>query len=560
MTTLPTLVRVSVLGICLTQLVYGQQSVSAGIYAGSQPDSCGYGILESSIFPNGHLATLISSSPLNTGLAQGGCGACVQVTCTDPTAGVCPSPSPVRVQIIDQSSQGLQLSSADMAVLSPRGNSLGHVGASIQQVSCGATGSLIVRLVQLTATANGYIKLALLNVAGSGAASAVGLAPTGTQNWAHLKNNYGAVWEGSTPAAPPLDMQITSNGQTLTLSGIILASTVPGDLPAAEQFTSTLLSGSPSANMTATSPAVALSPNLTASPAASPNLTAASPNLTASPAASPGLTISPAASPNISMTPQATPASSASAQQSPSVNMSPSTQSPGGSRTATPVATQSPSAASTQPLAATTPQGTLFNLAAEANQGPCKTIFQVLSASPDLTTWVNLIQSQGLQNNLNGTGQGITMFAPINDAFSEPLLANIQGLDGAKSLSDLAGSIPSTVSTFLGYSVIPQVLSESQLTDKPFYNTTNRLKQGNSINGVPVLQSVSFRTANGMTQAIGVGSIATILQPNIQACGSVIHLVSNVLLPFDVRTFNLPITSPESSPNVTPAPATATSG
>lgn len=49
------------------------------------------------------------------------------------------------------------------------------------QVSCAATGSLIVRLVQLTATANGYIKLALLNVAGSGAASAVGLAPTGTQ-------------------------------------------------------------------------------------------------------------------------------------------------------------------------------------------------------------------------------------------------------------------------------------------------------------------------------------------------------------------------------------------
>lgn len=38
-----------------------------------------------------------------------------------------------------------------------------------------------------------------------------------TQNWAQLKNNYGAVWEGSTPAAPPLDMQIISNGQTLIL-------------------------------------------------------------------------------------------------------------------------------------------------------------------------------------------------------------------------------------------------------------------------------------------------------------------------------------------------------
>ena len=62
-------------------------------------------------------------------------------------------------------------------------------------------------------------------------------------------------------------------------------------------------------------------------------------------------------------------------------------------------------------------------------------------------------------------------------------------------------------------------------------------------------------------QAIGVGSLATIVQPNIQACGSKIHLVSNVLLPFDVKTFNLPPASPEATPNMMPSPAaTATSG
>lgn len=49
------------------------------------------------------------------------------------------------------------------------------------QVSCAATGSIIVRLMQLTPVADGYAKLALLNVAGSGAVSAVALAPTGTQ-------------------------------------------------------------------------------------------------------------------------------------------------------------------------------------------------------------------------------------------------------------------------------------------------------------------------------------------------------------------------------------------
>lgn len=49
------------------------------------------------------------------------------------------------------------------------------------QVSCAATGSIIVRLLQLTPVADGYAKLTLLNVAGSGAVSAVALAPTATQ-------------------------------------------------------------------------------------------------------------------------------------------------------------------------------------------------------------------------------------------------------------------------------------------------------------------------------------------------------------------------------------------
>ena len=69
-------------------------------------------------------------------------------------------------------------------------------------------------------------------------------------------------------------------------------------------------------------------------------------------------------------------------------------------------------------------------------------------------------------------------------------------------------------------------------------------------------------------QVEGVGSIATIVQPNIPACGSTIHLVSNVLLPFNVRTFNLPTQTPtipvsESSPtstSPTSTPATAMSG
>ena len=53
---------------------------------GLQPDSCGYGIIATSVFPNGHFATLDRGSPVLAGLPQGGCGACIQVTCTDPAA------------------------------------------------------------------------------------------------------------------------------------------------------------------------------------------------------------------------------------------------------------------------------------------------------------------------------------------------------------------------------------------------------------------------------------------------------------------------------------------
>ena len=79
-------------------------------------------------------------------------------------------------------------------------------------------------------------------------------------------------------------------------------------------------------------------------------------------------------------------------------------------------------------------------------------------------------------------------------------MQGIPGLDGAQSLSDLANQIPNIVSNFLGYSVIPQVLSQNQLTDGAMFNTTSRLKQGNSVNGVPTLQALSFRTSGGMTQ------------------------------------------------------------
>ena len=49
-----------------------------------QPDSCGYGVIPPSVSTQSHLASLSRASRLLAGLPLNGCGACVQVTCTDP--------------------------------------------------------------------------------------------------------------------------------------------------------------------------------------------------------------------------------------------------------------------------------------------------------------------------------------------------------------------------------------------------------------------------------------------------------------------------------------------
>lgn len=49
------------------------------------------------------------------------------------------------------------------------------------QMSCPASGSILVRLQQLSPTAGGYVKLALLNAAGSNGITSVGFAPSGSQ-------------------------------------------------------------------------------------------------------------------------------------------------------------------------------------------------------------------------------------------------------------------------------------------------------------------------------------------------------------------------------------------
>ena len=54
-----------------------------------------------------------------------------------------------------------------------------------------------------------------------------------------LANNYGAVWEGKSLPAPPLDVQITNGAGTTLVAGNAIQNRAQGDIPTSVQFTVT---------------------------------------------------------------------------------------------------------------------------------------------------------------------------------------------------------------------------------------------------------------------------------------------------------------------------------
>ena len=85
------------------------------------------------------------------------------------------------------------------------------------------------------------------------------------------------------------------------------------------------------------------------------------------------------------------------------------------------------------------------------------------------------------------------------------LVQGIAGLDNAQTILDLTNSIPDIISDLLGYSVVPQQLQQNQLQAGEMFNTTNVVKTGSGVNGVPAYIPIEIKTTNTMTQ---VGELA----------------------------------------------------
>lgn len=125
------------------------------------------------------------------------------------------------------------------------------------------------------------------------------------------------------------------------------------------------------------------------------------------------------------------------------------------------------------------------------------------SNNPALSTLVTAVKKAGLVDSLN-SADGITVFAPVNDAFAKLDKATLD-----KALGDPKGLL----TTVLTYHVVPGRLSPDELAGK---HTT---LQGGSL------------TVTGSGEDFTVNGTAKVVCGNVPTANATVYLIDGVLLP-----------------------------
>jgi uncharacterized surface protein with fasciclin (FAS1) repeats len=141
-------------------------------------------------------------------------------------------------------------------------------------------------------------------------------------------------------------------------------------------------------------------------------------------------------------------------------------------------------------------------IAACATAPAPKTITDLAAATPELSTFRNLLADGGLADSLRGTGP-FTVFAPSDNAFKAV---------PAKTMAELA-SDKALLQSLLGYHVMAgQILAED------VKNGPAKTLQGSS---VALARAGTFVTVEE----------AVVTRPDMRASNGVIHIVDRVLIP-----------------------------
>ncbi|CAK9872613.1 unnamed protein product [Sphagnum jensenii] len=166
-------------------------------------------------------------------------------------------------------------------------------------------------------------------------------------------------------------------------------------------------------------------------------------------------------------------------------------------------------------------------------------LLEAVLEHPDLEELAILIEGAELIAILDDLEQ-VTLFAPNNNAFNGSNgLLSLLGLEGA-SLIDFLLNGNNKAASILLYHIVTKPYTASQLT--------NGLNLETELSGYNLTVSIN---STGSVVIVGGASNATVVTPNIQVCGSVVHIINAVLLPGALST--IPSQPSNSTPGSTSA-------
>jgi uncharacterized surface protein with fasciclin (FAS1) repeats len=164
--------------------------------------------------------------------------------------------------------------------------------------------------------------------------------------------------------------------------------------------------------------------------------------------------------------------------------------------------------AATTPMAASQPFGAACSTVPTSGPGSLAGMAQdpvatAASNNPALSTLVTAVQKAGLVDTLN-SAEGITVFAPTNDAFNALPEATL-----TKALGDPKGLL----TTVLTYHVVAGQLTPDQLAGM------HKTLQGGTV------------TVSGSVQDFKVNGQTSVVCGNVQTANATVYLIDQVLLP-----------------------------
>jgi len=198
--------------------------------------ACGYGPLTAAQYPGLNFAGVSLKKSILGKYALKGCGACLEVRCTDKEA--CSDPSKTLVvQVVDDcdecAANQVNLQAPPFAKLaSPH---IGRISIEYREVPCAFPGNVVMRVDSYRASGGGWVRLLFKNINGA-PLDKVELAKAGTGAFRPMKNGFGAAFEASRLPELPWDIRLTNTeGKTLLLTKAMTADKT-GDVETAANF------------------------------------------------------------------------------------------------------------------------------------------------------------------------------------------------------------------------------------------------------------------------------------------------------------------------------------